>query len=86
MARIWKIQTPTQDGYAAYMKVVDDNKHIVVKPGDKIPFKGMDVEVLTAAGKQITSRFRAPASRIRFAPRNLRPPRTSLKMRDRWAF
>ena len=46
---------PTKDGYVAYMKVVGDNKHIVVKPGDKIPFKGMDVQVLTAAGKQIPS-------------------------------
>lgn len=46
---------PTKDGYVAYMKVVGDNKHIVAKPGDKIPFKGMDVQVLTAAGKQIPS-------------------------------
>ena len=45
----------TRDGYAAYMKVVGSNKHLVVKPGDKLPFKGMDVLVLTAAGKQIKS-------------------------------
>ena len=45
----------TRQGYAAYMKVVGDNKHLVVKPGDKIPFRDMDVEVLTAAGEQITS-------------------------------
>jgi len=47
--------SPTKDGYAAYMKVVGDDKHLVVKPGDKIPFKGMDVQVLTAAGEQIKS-------------------------------
>jgi beta-lactamase superfamily II metal-dependent hydrolase len=47
--------SPTKDGYAAYMKVVGDNKHLIVKPGDKIPFKGMDVQVLTAAGEQIKS-------------------------------
>ena len=36
------------------MKVVGNSKHLVVKPGDKIPFQDMDVEVLTAAGEQIT--------------------------------
>jgi beta-lactamase superfamily II metal-dependent hydrolase len=45
----------TRKDYAAYMKVVDDNKHIIAKPGDKIPFKGMDVQVLSAAGDLITN-------------------------------
>ncbi len=44
----------TRKDYATYMKVVGNNKHLVVKPGDKIPFQDMDVEVLTAAGEQIT--------------------------------
>ena len=45
----------TREGYAAYMKVLGSNEHVVVKPGDKLPFKGMDVQVLTAAGEQIKS-------------------------------
>jgi beta-lactamase superfamily II metal-dependent hydrolase len=45
----------TRNGYAAYLKVVGQNKHIVAKPVDRIPFRGMQVQVLTAAGEQITS-------------------------------
>jgi competence protein ComEC len=44
----------TRKDYAAYMKVVGDSKHLVVKPGDTIPFRDMHVEVLTAAGEEIT--------------------------------
>jgi competence protein ComEC len=45
----------TRKDYATYLKVVGQSNHIVAKPGDKIPLKGMDVQVLTAAGEQITS-------------------------------
>jgi competence protein ComEC len=41
--------------FAAYRLVRDKGQHIVVKPGDKIPLKGLDVEVLAAAGKLITA-------------------------------
>jgi len=38
-----------------YLAVAEKGKRTVVKPGDKIPFKGIDVLVLTAAGKHITT-------------------------------
>jgi beta-lactamase superfamily II metal-dependent hydrolase len=38
-----------------YAKVRDTGKHIVVKPGDTIPIKGITVRVLTADGKEIES-------------------------------
>jgi competence protein ComEC len=44
----------TPSVYAAYEKVAD-SKRVTVKPGDRIPLKGIDVQVLTAAGEEITS-------------------------------
>ena len=40
---------------AAYEKVLPKAKHIVVKPGDHIPVKGIDVVVLTADGEHIAA-------------------------------
>src|SRR3989449_8295878 len=39
--------------FAAYRKARRKGRHIVAKPGDRIPVRGLDVEVLTAAGKEI---------------------------------
>src|SRR5260370_490490 len=39
--------------YAAYKNAWGSSEHIVVKPGDKIPVKGLDVQVLTANGDLI---------------------------------
>lgn len=39
--------------YAAYMKVVGEGKHTVVKPGDKIPVPGLDVQVVSSAAETI---------------------------------
>jgi competence protein ComEC len=38
---------------ADYTAARGSAKHLVVKPGDKIPVKGLDITVLTAAGDQI---------------------------------
>ena len=38
---------------AAYKQVVGNAKHVVVKPGDRIPIPGLDVEVVEAAGAGI---------------------------------
>jgi beta-lactamase superfamily II metal-dependent hydrolase len=43
----------TREDYSAYEKVVVGHKHLVVKPGDRLPIKGIDVLVLTAAGDHI---------------------------------
>ncbi len=39
----------------AYDKAIAGAKHIVVKPGDRIPLAGVDVEVLAANGERITA-------------------------------
>jgi competence protein ComEC len=44
---------PARAEYAAYEKVFAQGKHIVLKPGDEIPMKGVKVEVLTAAGEHL---------------------------------
>ena len=47
----------TPDGnklYAEYTAAMGTAHHLVVKPGDKIPVKGLDITVLTAAGDEIT--------------------------------
>ncbi|HLV86198.1 MAG TPA: MBL fold metallo-hydrolase [Candidatus Sulfotelmatobacter sp.] len=42
------------EGYDAYLKSVGSSKHIVAKPGDKIPVAGVNIEVLAAAGDHIS--------------------------------
>jgi competence protein ComEC len=44
----------TRQGYAGYEKVIAGGKHLVVKPGDTLPVKGLKVQVLTAAGEAIS--------------------------------
>ena len=43
------------EGYAAYLAVLGKTKHVVAKPGDRIPVKGLQVEVVSAAGATITA-------------------------------
>ncbi len=45
----------TRSDYADYEKVLPRAQHLVVKPGDKVPLKGVDVTVVSAAGDLITS-------------------------------
>jgi len=45
----------TREGYATYLKVSANSKRIVMRPGGLIPFKGMSVKFLTAAGAEITA-------------------------------
>jgi competence protein ComEC len=40
--------------YAAYLKVRSEGKHILAKPGDKIPVAGLDVQVVSAAMETIS--------------------------------
>jgi competence protein ComEC len=39
---------------AEYTAARGSAKHLVVKPGDKVPVKGLDITVLTAAGEEIS--------------------------------
>lgn len=41
------------EGYDAYLKHIGQSKHVVAKPGDRIPVQGLTVEVLSAAGNLI---------------------------------
>jgi competence protein ComEC len=40
--------------YAAYLKVRAEGKHILAKPGDKIPVQGLDVQVVSSAQETIS--------------------------------
>jgi beta-lactamase superfamily II metal-dependent hydrolase len=40
--------------YAAYLKVRGEGKHILAKPGDKIPVPGLEVQVISSAAETIT--------------------------------
>jgi competence protein ComEC len=44
----------TSANYATYLQVVAQSHRVILKPGDRLPFRGMRVEVLTAAGAEIT--------------------------------
>jgi len=39
--------------YAAYLPVREKGKHILAKPGEKIPISGMDVQIVSAAAQTI---------------------------------
>jgi beta-lactamase superfamily II metal-dependent hydrolase len=39
--------------YADYQKAIGQSKHLVMKPGDQLPFKAISVQTLTAAGEHI---------------------------------
>lgn len=45
----------TRTDYSAYEKAIAGHAHVVVKPGWKLPIKGIDVRVLSAAGEHITT-------------------------------
>ena len=45
----------TRMDYAAYEKTIGGARHLVLKPGDGIPIKGLTVEVLTADGEHLSS-------------------------------
>ena len=63
------------DLVAAYRPWRDKGKHLVVKPGDKIPIKGLNVEVVSAAGKMIPKPLRgAGAANPLCATTKLREP------------
>ncbi len=40
---------------AAYQKVIEKGKRLVVKPGDKIPLQGVQIDVIAARGNLISS-------------------------------
>jgi competence protein ComEC len=47
----------TRTDYTAYEKAIAGHAHVVVKPGWKLPIKGIEVRVLTAAGEHISDQL-----------------------------
>jgi beta-lactamase superfamily II metal-dependent hydrolase len=45
---------PADDLFNAYTAVRDKGNHLLVKPGDRVPMKGLEVEILTADGNVLT--------------------------------
>ncbi len=58
-----------EERYQAYSALFGKFDHIVVKPGDRIPLKGVDVLVVTAGGSGLTRRCGARGDQIPCAPR-----------------
>src|SRR6266481_311874 len=48
--------------YAAYLTVRGKGQHMQVKPGDKIPIKGLDVQVISSAAETISKPLPGAAS------------------------
>ena len=48
----------TNDRFKAYVELREKIGHTVVQPGDKVPLKGVDIEVVTSAGKLIDKPLR----------------------------
>src|SRR5690349_9855021 len=46
---------PAEALFKAYTAVRAKGKHLLVKPGDRIPINGLDVRVVTAAGEKLTA-------------------------------
>ena len=44
----------TREDYAAYQKVIANARHLTLKPGDGLPFVGLAVRVVTAAGEHLS--------------------------------
>jgi beta-lactamase superfamily II metal-dependent hydrolase len=59
--------------YGEYSRVRDKGTHIVVKPGDKLPVKGLDVEIVSSDGALIVSPL-AGAGQPNPACAGLKPP------------
>jgi beta-lactamase superfamily II metal-dependent hydrolase len=47
--------------YDAYVKGRERGKHLLVKPGDKVPIRDLDVTIVTAGGDHITRPLAGPA-------------------------
>jgi len=45
---------PADDTFNAYTAIRDKGNHLLVKPGDRIPIKGLSVEILTADGNVLS--------------------------------
>src|SRR5829696_2787982 len=52
---------PARALYGGYLKARATGRHLVVKPGDKLPIRDLDVTIVTANGERITRPLGGPA-------------------------
>ena len=72
--------------YDTYVKGRARGKHLLAKPGDKVPIRDLDVTIVTAGGERITRPLVRPrACRTRCAPTSRRRIPTRRRTRDRSA-
>ena len=48
--------------YAAYTKARSTGRHLLVKPGDTVPFRDLDVTIVTAGGARLAKPLASPAA------------------------
>jgi competence protein ComEC len=64
----------TREDYAAYEKLLPKHHHLVLKPGDGLPIKGLTVKALTAAGEHIQSPMPGAGTANQFCGSGAEPP------------
>lgn len=64
----------TRANYAAYEKVLHGAKRLVVKPGDRIPVEGLEVEVVSADGETIPDPLAGGGQRNALCEKEPEPP------------
>jgi beta-lactamase superfamily II metal-dependent hydrolase len=67
----------TRQDYAAYEKLLDKHHHLVLKPGDGLPIKGLTVKALTSAGERIQSPLPGAGTANQFCGSEPEPPADS---------
>ena len=71
--------SPPRCSYGEYSRMRDKGNHIVVKPGDNIPIKGLDVQIVSADGDLIDRPCHGAGQPNPIAPATRRPRRTDRK-------
>ena len=64
----------TREDYAAYEKLLPKHHHLVLKPGDGLPIKGLTVKALAAAGERIQSPLPGAGTANEFCASEPEPP------------
>jgi beta-lactamase superfamily II metal-dependent hydrolase len=64
----------TREDYAAYAKLLEKRHHLVLKPGDGLPIKGLTVRALAADGEHIESPLPGAGTANPFCASEPQPP------------
>jgi len=64
----------TREDYAAYAKLLEKRHHLVLKPGDGLPIKGLTVRALAADGEHIESPLPGAGTANQFCGSEPQPP------------